>query len=185
MPFSIFKRTSGACPVHPPPSPRGMANFCLSWQSLLSPSPLPLLRSPLCTVYIIMLKFVVPHNIFSVFLCSAPYSLPSPPPGPLQPVLLAFWTGTATGIFRLPPLHPLARPFPHLFLHVFLWPRRELAHSSQLPAPAPAPARTYFPGLFFLLYYISLARSRTRLDVVVVVGFFLAILCMNAGVLWL
>lgn len=143
MPFSIFKRTSGACPVHPPPPlPGGRVNFCLSWQSLLS-SPLPLLRSPLCTVYIIMLKFVVPHNIFSVFLCSAPYSLPSPPPGPLQPVLLAFWTGTATGIFRLPPA-PLSPSHPHLFLHVFLWPRRELAQLQlQLPRAL------IFPDYFF------------------------------------
>lgn len=127
MPFSIFKRTSGACPVHPPPPlPGGWQTFVLAGRVS---SPLPLLRSPLCTVYIIMLKFVVPHNIFSVFLCSAPRSSLR---SPLQPVLLAFWTGTATGIFRLPPLHPLAPSLPHLFLHVFLWPRRELAHSSQL-----------------------------------------------------
>lgn len=83
------------------------ANFCLSWQSLLlippSPPPLSLLS---CTGYIIMLKFVVPHNIFSVFhhLC------------------LLFGLELRLGFSVYPPT-PRTPPLPVLVLHVFLWPR--------------------------------------------------------------
>lgn len=90
MPFSIFKRTSGACPVPPHLPLGGRVNFCLSWQSLLYPSPCHFFAPPFCTVYIIMLKFVVPHNIFSVFLCSAPYSL-SPRPTPARLACFLDW----------------------------------------------------------------------------------------------
>lgn len=117
----------------------GWQTFVLAGR-VYSPSPLPLLRSPLCTVYIIMLKFVVPHNIFSVFLCSAP----SPPHS--SPSCLLFGLELRLGFSVYPPVPPSPSP-PHLFLHVFLWPRRELAHSSQLQLQLPR--ALIFPDYFF------------------------------------
>lgn len=65
------------------------ANFCLSWQSLLllpsSPPPFSL-----------SLTLHRLHN-YAKICCATQYFFCFPPS------LLAFWTGTATGIFRLPP----------------------------------------------------------------------------------
>lgn len=67
------------------------ANFCLSWQSLLllPPSSLPSLSLTLHRL----------HN-YAKICCATQYFFCFPPS------LLAFWTGTATGIFRLPPRPP-------------------------------------------------------------------------------
>lgn len=112
MPFSIFSGLLG----HVRDAPEGQsaerqgeaarekqANFCLSWQSLLllpsSPPPLSLTLHRL-------------HN-YAKICCATQYFFCFPPS------LLAFWTGTATGIFRLPP-NPRTPPLPVLVLHVFL-----------------------------------------------------------------
>lgn len=68
-------------------------------------------------------KICCATQYFFCFLVLSPLSSPT------QPVLLAFWTGTATGIFRLPPAPP-SPPLPHLFVHVFLWPGASYPSSS-------------------------------------------------------
>lgn len=132
MPFSIFKRTSGACPVHPP-SLRGWQTFVLAGR-VYPPPPCHFFAPPLHSLHNYA-KICCATQYFFCFLVLSPLSSPT------QPVLLAFWTGTATGIFRLPPAPP-SPPLPHLFLHVFLWPRRELAQL-QLPRAL------IFPDYFF------------------------------------
>lgn len=123
-----------------------------------------------------MLKFVVPHNIFSVFhhLC------------------LLFGLELRLGFSVYPPT-PRTPPLPVLVLHVFLWPGRVSCEQARARAQAPRRA-LIFPDYFFcsitFLWPPSRSRSRTRLFAsavvgIFVVGFFLAILCMNAGVLML